>query len=101
MSESSAASEQFSGHGSPAAATWLSHYNITWVDIVITAHLVSLCHIITYTTRLIELSTGLRDLSQCLFRFLSAKAQVGTFNKERALFSRGQAYVDVEAVLLL
>ena len=99
MSESSAASEQFSGHGSPAAATWVSHYNITWVDIVITAHLLSLCHIII--PRLIELSTGLRDLSQCLFRFLSAKAQVGTFNKERALFSRGQAYVDVEAVLLL
>ena len=95
MSESSAASEQFSGHGSPAAATWVSHYNITWVGIVITAHLVSLCHFIT--PRLIELSTGLREISQFLFRFLSAKAQVGTFN----FFSRGQAYVDVEAVLLL
>ena len=54
-----------------------------------------------YTTWLIELSTGLREISQFVFRFLSAKAQVGTFNKERALFSRGQAYVDVEAVLLL
>ena len=61
--------------------------------------LLSLCHITI--PRLIELSTGLREISQFLFRFLSAKAQVGTFNKERALFSRGQAYVDVEAVLLL
>ena len=71
MSESSAASEQFSGHGSPAAATWVSHYNITWVDIVITAHLLSLCHIII--PRLVELSTGLREISQCLFRLKNSK----------------------------
>ena len=83
MSESSAASEQFSGHGSPAAATWVSHYNITWVDIVITAHLLSLCHITI--PRLIELSMVLRKISQCLFRFFSVKALVCAFKEERAL----------------